>query len=291
MAEPARPLIDYEGYDYEGAFWGGRDYEDAVERIALAKLLPPSGRRLVEIGAAYGRLADQYRGYEQVILLDPAKSQVQEARRRLSADPRFLFVVGDSYRLPFSTSALDVAVTVRVLHHLTDVPAAFQEIHRILRPEGRYLLEYANKRNLKEILRHLVGRSQRRPFSPEPVEYVSLHFDFHPSYIESHLSDAHFGLEKSLAVSSLRLALLKNVIPLPWLIRADGALQSPTAPLKLAPSMFLLARAEKDGLESDNLFRCPACGNEDLEETTSALACEECGRHWPFEDGIYDFGV
>lgn len=291
MAEPARPLIDYEGYDYEGAFWGGRDYEDAVERIALARMLPPSGRRLVEIGAAYGRLADQYQGYEQVILLDPAKSQVQEAQQRLSADPRFLFVVGDSYSLPLSTSALDVAVTVRVLHHLTDVPAAFQEIHRILRPAGRYLLEYANKRNLKEILRHLVGRSQRRPFSPEPVEYVPLHFDFHPSYIEAHLSDAHFGLERSLAVSSLRLAILKQIIPLPWLIRADRALQSPTAPLRLAPSMFLLARAQKEGAVSDNLFRCPACGNENLEETTSALVCEECGRAWPFEDGIYDFGM
>jgi SAM-dependent methyltransferase len=291
MAEPARPLIDYEGYDYQGAFWSGRDYEDAAERIALARMLPASGRRLVEIGAAYGRLADLYPGYEQVILLDPAKSQLLEARKRLSDDPRFLFVVGDSYRLPFSTNALDVAVTVRVLHHLTDVPAAFQEIHRILRPEGRYLLEYANKRNLKEILRHVVGRSQRRPFSPEPVEYVPLHFDFHPSYIEAHLRAASFGLEKSLAVSSLRLALLKRVVPLPWLIRADRALQSPTAPLKLAPSMFLLARAEKEGAVSDSLFRCPACGNEDLQETTDALLCEGCGRAWPVEDGIYDFGM
>jgi SAM-dependent methyltransferase len=291
MAEPVRPLIDYEGYDYEGAFWTGRDYEDAVERIALARMLPVSGRRLVEIGAAYGRLADLYQGYEQVILLDPAKSQLLEARQRLSADPRFLFVVGDSYRLPFSTSSLDVAITVRMLHHLTDVPAAFQEINRILRPEGQYLLEYANKRNLKEILRHLVGRSQRRPFSQEPVEYVPLHFDFHPSYIEAHLSDAHLGVEMSLAVSSLRLALLKRVIPLPWLIRADRALQSPTAPLKLAPSIFLLARAEKEGPESDSLFRCPACGNEELQETTSALLCEGCGRDWPLEDGIYNFGV
>jgi SAM-dependent methyltransferase len=290
MAEPPRPLCDYEGYDYEGVFWPGREYEDAVERIALRKLLPRQGGRLVEIGAGYGRLADLYRGYERVLLLDPAKSQLREAQRRLGADHRFLFVVGDIYRLPLSTHALDVALTVRVLHHLTDLAAAFGEIQRILRPRGRYVLEYANKRNLKEILRHLVGRSKGRPFSLEPVEYAPLHFDYHPSYIEQLLRDAHFTLERGLAVSSLRSTLLKRVVPRSWLIRADGALQSATAPLKLAPSMFLLAQADKEGQVTETLFRCPACGNEDLDETTPALLCGACGRSWPIEDGIYDFG-
>jgi len=291
MAEPPRPLCDYEGYDYKGVFWAGRDYEDAVERIALQKLLPGRGERLVEIGAAYGRLGDIYGGYERVILLDPAKSQLREAQQRLGADRRFLFVVGDIYRLPLASDALEVALTVRVLHHLTDVAAAFGEIQRILRPEGRYILEYANKRNLKEVLRHFVGRSSRKPFSPEPVEYAPLHFNFHPSYIEQLLRDAHFTLERGLAVSSLRLGLLKRVVPHSWLIRADGALQSPTASLKLAPSMFLLARADKEGQVSERLFRCPACGNEELEETPAALLCGVCGRSWPLEDGIYDFGM
>jgi SAM-dependent methyltransferase len=291
MAEPPRRLCDYEGYDYEGGFWAGRDYEDAVERIALKKLVPARGERLVEIGAAYGRLGDMYRGYERVILLDPAKSQLHEARQRLGADRRFLFVVGDIYRLPLASDALDVALTVRVLHHLTDVAAAFGEIQRILRPGGRYILEYANKRNLKEILRHVLGSSRGKPFSPEPVEYVPLHFNFHPSYIEQLLCGAHFTLEKGLAVSSLRLGLLKRVVPHSWLIRADGALQSPTASLKLAPSMFLLARADKKGQISERLFRCPACGNEELKETPSSLLCGVCGRSWPLEDGIYDFGM
>jgi SAM-dependent methyltransferase/uncharacterized protein YbaR (Trm112 family) len=290
MAEPTRPLCDYEGYDYEGAFWPGRDYEDAVERIALRKILPRSGERLVEIGAAFGRLAGLYRAYQRVILLDPAKSLLRRAQERLGEDRRFLFVVGDAYHLPLSTSAFDVAVTVRVLHHLTDVPAAFGEVHRILRPQGRYVLEYANKRNLKEIIRFLLRRSDRRPFSREPAEYVPLHFDFHPSYIEHELRAAHFDVDRSLAVSSLRVALLKRVVPQPWLVRADGVLQGSTASLRLAPSMFLRAQAEKAGPKSDRLFRCPDCGEEELDEGASSLTCVHCGRDWPIEDGIYDFG-
>lgn len=291
MSEAPPPLCDYEGYDYRGGFWGGREYEDAVERIALTKLLPAKGGRLVEIGAAYGRLADLYAGYEEVILLDPAKSQLREAQKRRGGDGRFVYVVGDAYSLPLSTSGFDVAVTVRVLHHLTQVPAAVREIHRILRPEGRYVLEYANKRNLKEIIRYLAGRSQRAPFAHQPVEYAPLHFSFHPSYIDEGLRETGFHVERTLAVSSLRLDALKRLFPLSWLIRVDALLQAPTAALRLSPSIFLAARAVKEQQGAGGIFRCPSCAREDLEEAGSTLLCRGCGRHWPIEDGIYDFGV
>ena len=44
-----RDYCDYEGSDYRSAFWGGgkREYEDAAERIAIRRLLPPTGERLV----------------------------------------------------------------------------------------------------------------------------------------------------------------------------------------------------------------------------------------------------
>lgn len=291
MAEPPRPICEYEDYDYRSLFWTPeRGYEDAAERIALKTLLPPRGERLVEIGAAYGRLADLYAGYTEVVLLDPAKSQLREAQRQLGGDLRYVYVVGDIYRLPLCANAFDLALTVRVLHHLTDLPAAFREVHRILRPQARYILEYANKRNLKEILRFLLGRSKRRPFSAQPVEYAPLHFDFHPCYVEDLLRQANLEPEKSMAVSSLRLALFKRLLPLPWLLRIDQLLQSPTAPLKLAPSMFLRARAKKIGSSSDCLFRCPVCGGEELDKKASLLLCRDCGREYPIEDGIYDFG-
>ncbi len=279
---------DYEGYDYRSEFWPGRDYEDAVERIALRKLLPASGRRLVEIGAGFGRLAGLYAGYEQVVLLDPARSMLQEAQQRWSGDGRFIYVLGDVYNLPLSTSGFDVAVTVRVLHHLTDVPAAFREVARILDGRGVYILEYANRRNLKEVLRYLTGRSRREPFSLPPVEYSALSFSFHPAYMERGLHQAGFVVERALAVSSFRLAFLKRLLPVSWLARLDGLLQSPTAPLKLAPSIFLAARTQKKDEGTGSMFRCPACGAEDLDEGPSSLVCRGCERAWPVEDGIYN---
>ena len=60
------PICSYEGSDYQTSFWdqGGREYEDAVEAIALQRLLPKSGRHMLELGAGAGRNTPRYAGFE-----------------------------------------------------------------------------------------------------------------------------------------------------------------------------------------------------------------------------------
>lgn len=286
------PICDYEGSHYRTDFWGGRrrEYEDAAERIALSRLLPASGRHLVEIGAGYGRLADLYSGYERVFLLDYARSQLREAQRLLGDDPRFTYVLADLYNLPFNDEVINVAVTVRVLHHVADIPGAFGEVHRILARQGTYVLEYANKRNLKAVLRHLVHLQGHDPFSQEPYEFVELNFNFHPAYMEGHLRRAGFAIGKELAVSHFRLPLLKRLVPSYLLARLDGLLQEPAARWRLAPSIFVRAAADKPGAASEpaSLWRCPRCHAGDLREGDHALICT-CGACWPIEEGLYVF--
>lgn len=292
-------VCDYEGSQYRTDFWEGqgRGYEDRVERIALRKLLPSHGRRLVEIGAGYGRLADLYEGYEEVLLLDYALSQLQQARDRLG-DGRFRYIVADLYHMPLIDCCLDTAVVVRVMHHVQNPPVALGEIARILSPQGTFILEYANKRNLKAILRYLLRRQTWNPFSLQPVEFVRLNFDFHPDYMEDCLREAGFILEEQLAVSSFRLPLLKGLIPDSLLARLDDLFQGPGAGLKLTPSIFLRARAGK-ALESredappaatiEALFCCPTCRTTPIMRSGPALICAGCGRRWAVQDGIYNF--
>jgi SAM-dependent methyltransferase len=280
-------VCDYEGSDYE-AFWAGREYEDAAERIALRRLLPSEGEALVDLGAGFGRLADLYQGYKRVILLDFARSQLLQAHQRFG-EGRFIYMAADIYRLPLASSVVDTAVTVRVLHHIEDIPAALAEIHRILKPKGTYILEYANKRNLKEIFRYLLGRSQKRPFSREPFEYLDMHFNFHPAYISASLREAGFVVEGELAVSNLRLPLLKRLFAPRLLAYLDGLLQRPTAGLKLSPSIFVAARAvKKEGEAPTTLFRCLYCYTP-LQEKETTLFCSRCGQEWRPQEGVYDF--
>ena len=102
---------DYAGSDYRNAFWGDskRAYEDAAERIALRRLLHPVGGRLIEIGAGFGRLADLYAGYREVILLDPAESMLRQAQERLG-DEGFIYVCGSVYNLPLSDASMDTVL-------------------------------------------------------------------------------------------------------------------------------------------------------------------------------------
>mgnify|MGYP001816288424 CR=1 FL=1 len=55
-------VCDYEGSSYKTDFWDGqgREYEDLAERIALEHLLPPAGRRLVDIGGGFPRSYPDY---------------------------------------------------------------------------------------------------------------------------------------------------------------------------------------------------------------------------------------
>lgn len=284
-------ICNYEGTSYRARFWEGqgRDYENLAERVALQRLLPPAGRRLAEIGAGFGRLADLYTGYQQVILLDYATSGLKEARERLGEGGRFVYVAANLYHLPLAAASLDTALTVRVLHHVADVPGALREVGGALRSGGAYVLEYANKRNLKAIARYVARRQAWSPFAAEPVEFVTLNFDFHPQWMADVLAGAGFEVETGLAVSHFRHPIFKNLVSPQALAKLDGLLQTPGAALKLAPSIFLKTRRPGGvAAPSDRLFRCPACGGEDLVDGDAALACRGCGRDWPKTGGIYD---
>jgi ubiquinone/menaquinone biosynthesis C-methylase UbiE len=52
--------------------------------------------------------------------------------------PRFAFVQGDATRLPLASGALDAVVMLGGIHHVNDRAALFGEIHRVLKPGGRF---------------------------------------------------------------------------------------------------------------------------------------------------------
>lgn len=290
---PSPRFCDYEGSDYRTAFWEGqgREYEDRAERIALCKLLPPSGDRLIDIGGGFGRLVDLYAGYREIVLMDYSKSQLEYARDRLGSE-RITYVAANVYEMPFVAGSFDTAVIVRVLHHLSDVPRALQAIRQILRSDAAFVMEYANKRHLKAILRYVSRRQKNSPFDLDPWEFVPLNFDFHPAYMEHSLHEAHFAIERQLSVSHLRIAMLKRLIPPETLATLDGWLQRPLAPLKLTPSIFLRARTQGGASTSETsrqLLCCPTCRSTRLYRESETLLCQDCGRRWSTAGGIYDF--
>ena len=285
-------ICDYEGSAYRTDFWEGRgrEYEDLAERIALRRLLPPRGRRLLDIGGGFGRLSEFYAGYDQVVILDYSRSLLRQAQARLGREGRVIYVAANFYTMPFVPASFDAAMMVRVIHHAEDVPTLLGQAARVLAGGGTFVLEFASKRHLKAILRYALGRQEWSPFDPAPYEFVPLNFDFHPAWMRAQLTAAGFHVKHTRAVSHFRLPWLKKVVPSPALARLDGLCQPTGAWWQLTPSVFVQCAVPGEAPITGQLtFRCPACGHAPLPAEGKALPCPDCGRRWPVEDGIYNF--
>jgi len=293
MSENTPPICDYEGSDYQKSFWeqGNRAYEDAVEAIALTRLLPSQGDFLLELGAGAGRNTPRYQNFSRIALVDYSRTQLVQARQRLGDSHRYLYVAADIYRLPFVDGLFDAATMIRTLHHMADPDLALSQTQRVMQPEGIFILEFANKRNLKSILRYVLGKQQWNRFSQEQVEFVHLNFDFHPKAILRSLHACGFEVERQLTVSHFRMGFLKRHIPHAILVKLDSLLQWTGAWIQVSPSVFSRCRVlgGKTAV-GDQIFQCPQC-HTPLAEVESDLHCDQCNTVYPYRDGIYDFRI
>ena len=283
-------IIDYEGSSYKTDFWEGqgREFEDLTERNALRRLLPSSGNILIEVGAGFGRLADLYDGFRQIVLVDYSTSLLAEARSRFGDDPRYRFVAANVYNLPFVDDLADAMVMIRVAHHLEAVDVALQEIHRVMRGGQPFIMEFANKRNAKAIARYLLRRQTWSPFDETPYEFVPLNFDFHPHWMARRIREAGFHIEEELAISNFRLPALKKRVSPRLLARIDNAIARPGAALKFSPSILTRNIADKPPRAPEGFLQCPQCGGRALQAGPEAYHCPGCGADWPLLDGILD---
>ena len=157
-----------------------------------------------------------------------------------------------------------------------------------------FLLEHANKRNLKAVIRHAMGAQNWSPYTPEPHEFVELNIDFHPVYIQDMLRANDFEVIRRMPVSYLRLGLLKNNLPTSVLVWLDGFLQQSS--IFYSPSIFAktVAVGESESQvmlplsDADALFAAPETGNP-LQRDGDTMVDAITGTRWAIRDGIYDF--
>jgi len=287
------PVCDYEGSDYQTSFWeeGGRAYEDQAEAMALKRLLPKSGKLLLEIGAGAGRNTPRYQNYERVVLLDYSRTQLQQAQERLGESDRYIYVAADAYKLPFVDGLFDGATMIRTLHHMADAPATLRQVRRVLQPSAKFILEYANKLNLKAILRYMLRRQSWSPFTLEQVEFVALNFDFHPKTVRKWLKEEDFNLERQLTVSHFRIGVIKKLFPVSFLAWLDSLAQLTGDWWQLTPSVFTVSETLGESViaPENAFFQCPQCSHAPLKETPDMLACPSCDAKYAILNGIYDF--
>jgi ubiquinone/menaquinone biosynthesis C-methylase UbiE len=244
----------YDTYDYP-SYWLGRDYEHESEIIAIKSLLSkiPKINKVVEIGAGYGRLLPSYiYRANKIILLDPSDKLLNIARKNIKLKKvSFIQSKIENVSNKINKSSIDLVILVRVLHHIKEIDNSFKEIYKILKPNGFLLLEYANKRHLKQTIKQFLKGNITFPIdifskdirSKKNIRIKTLPFiNYHPDYISKLLHDNGFIIIEKKSVSNIRIPILKKYLKTSSLLFIEKYTQNIFSNLNIGPSIFLLVR-------------------------------------------------
>ena len=244
----------YDNFDYP-LYWKGRDYEHLSETIALEHFLKRIGKinTVVDIGGGFGRLTPIYKDYaDKIILTDPSKKLLNIAKKNLKTNK--INFINASYRnLPkkIKTGSIDLVVLIRVLHHIKEPKDIIEVAGKLLKKDGYFILEFANKRHIKASLSEFLRGNFTFILDIFPKDINSAmskrkktlpFFNYHPDKIKDFLTSSGFEILELRSVSNIRVPLIKKIIPLQLQITIEKKLQKIFARASLGPSIFYLAQ-------------------------------------------------
>jgi SAM-dependent methyltransferase len=133
-----------ERWEAEAARWiawaraPGHDSFWRFHRDQFLQIVPPPGRRTVDIGCGEGRLTRHLKALgHNVIGVDASPSLATAARQ---ADPAMDIRLANAAALPLDNASADLAIAFMSLQDVDDMPAAVREAARVLEPGGRLCL-------------------------------------------------------------------------------------------------------------------------------------------------------
>ena len=145
------------------------------ELRALRELLPTNGKG-VEIGVGTGRFAAPLEIRKGI---EPSRSMAEVARKR-----GIEVVHGVAEHLPFADGEFDHALMVTTVCFLDDMDRAFQEVRRVLRTGGSFVIGFVDRES--PLGKEYQARKDKSAFYQDATFYSA-------EDIVSHLQKAGFG--------------------------------------------------------------------------------------------------
>jgi trans-aconitate 2-methyltransferase len=123
---------------------------------AVLDRLPLRGdERVLDAGCGSGRVTEQLLArlpHGHVVALDGSAAMIEEARRRLGADPRLTYVVADLLSPLPVDPPVDAILSTATFHWVTDHDRLFRNLAAALRPGGRLVAQCGGGDNIATVL-------------------------------------------------------------------------------------------------------------------------------------------
>lgn len=134
-------IWDPKAYEKNGAFVHG------LASGVLEWLAPQPGERILDLGCGDGQLTQKLvAGGADIAAADASSEMVEAARSRgITAE------VAKAEELPYADASFDAVFSNAVLHWVRDQDAMMREVHRVLKPGGRFVAEMGGHGNIAAI--------------------------------------------------------------------------------------------------------------------------------------------
>jgi ubiquinone/menaquinone biosynthesis C-methylase UbiE len=98
---------------------------------------------IVEIGSGQGICSEKIHSKAKYVGIEPSVYLIKRAKEKYRK-PNRIFLIGNAYILPISNATADAVFIINVWFHLGNLEKSAEEMKRILKPNGKFLIINAN---------------------------------------------------------------------------------------------------------------------------------------------------
>lgn len=204
---PRNPFAEVNSINFAELYqvFGNYPMAEDTEKLRIgATVSMIDGGRILEIGCATGLMTEHLAKKGEVYATDISMSYLKKVRNRV---PGITPVRLDAHKLPFDDFFFDYVLMTDVLEHVLVPCRVLEEVHRVLRPEGNFILNVPNILNLSNIFKHL---RMLKPY--KFLQYADAHISFYdPAGLFQLLAANGFKVKKYEPIFPFSIA--RNFIP------------------------------------------------------------------------------
>lgn len=145
-----KALSPIAGYNLAAEYYDKREkYLNSFEQGKVIELLGHvQGKKILDVGAGTGRLSiPLHKMGAQVMAVDSSEEMLKMMQKKcVGISSCVSTVVADAEDLPFENNLFDVVVATFLVVHLKDPSRFFDEVYRVLKDGGKFLVTNINQK-------------------------------------------------------------------------------------------------------------------------------------------------